>query len=370
MSKNFYIALKIHMAFCVAVMALCTNSAASAEEKATPVSIVRVTIAPIYDEIPLTGSVTARRVSRISPKIEGFVSALLVDEGDDIKLGDALLHLDPAMAKFGLARARAQRQEARAILSEAERQCDEARELVKKKHISATNYEARVAEVQIKSAVLNRLQAELNQQEETLDRHTVYAPFDGVITRKEIEIGQWVETSTTLIELVEISVLRIDVPVPQNYFSRITQGTPVSIKFDAFPERRFDAIVTMKIPNASASTRTFPIRIEMNNDSRLIAPGMSARVRVKLPQQAEAMLLPRDAIVRKPDGSETIWLLNDNTGQMTARPLVVKSGRAYRDQVEVFASELKVGDKVVIRGNEILRANQAVYVVDEILVNP
>ena len=335
------------------------------EEKTTPVSVVAVTIAPVYDEIPLTGSVTARRVSRISPKIDGFVSEMLVDEGDEIKRGDALLQLDSVMANIGLARARAQVREAEAILNEAKRQRDEAAELVEKKHISATNHEARVADVQIKAAVLNRLQAELSQQQEILARHTVYAPFDGVVASKEIEVGQWVETSTTLIELVEISVLRIDVPVPQIYFSHITQGTPATIKFDAFPERSFDATVTIKIPAGNASTRTFPIRMEIKNEAGLIAPGMSARVRIKLQHKDEAMLLPRDAIVRKTDGTESIWLLVGEGGQSIARSLSIKTGRAYRDNVEVFARDLQVGDKVVIRGNEILQEDQLVHVVRE-----
>ncbi|MFT7460149.1 MAG: membrane fusion protein (multidrug efflux system) [Planctomycetota bacterium] len=339
---------------------------ALAAGKAIPVSVVTVAIAPVYDEIPLTGSVTARRLSRISPKTEGFVSQLLVDEGDKIKQGDALLRLDPVMAKIGLARVQAQVQEAQAILGEAERQRDEAAELVKKKHISATNHEALIAEVGIKAAILDRLQAELSQQEEILSRHTVYAPFDGVIISKEVEVGQWVETSTSLVDLVEISVLRIDVPVPQIYFGRIIQGTPATIKFDAYPERSFEGNVSIKIPAGNTSTRTFPVRIEIENESGLLAPGMSVRVRFILQQEEEAMLLPRDAIVRKPDGSETIWLLYDASGQTLARSIPVKTGRAYRNNVEVFAADLKVGDKVVIRGNEILQANQSVYIVGEL----
>lgn len=341
-----------------------------ANEKATPVSVVIATIAPVYDEIPLTGSVTARRVSRISPKIEGFVAELLVDEGDEIKSGDVLLQLDPVMAKIGLTRVQAQLQEAEAILSEAKRQRDEASELLKKKHISATNHEARVADVAIKTAVLKRLKAELDEQQETLSRHTIYAPFDGVISAKEVEVGQWVDTSTSLLELIEIHVLRVNVPVPQIYFSQIAIGTPATLKFDAFPERSFDATVTMKIPAGNASTRTFPVRIEIKNENGIIAPGMSARVRIKLRESNEAMLLPRDVIVRKPDGSTSIWLVVEVNGQTISRPLVVKTGRAYRDNVEVFASGLQQGDRVVIRGNEILQTDQHVTVVNEQQIRP
>jgi RND family efflux transporter MFP subunit len=348
------------------LLLLVTSLFVLADEKATPVSVVATTVAAVYDEVPLSGSVTARRVSRISPKIEGFVAELLVDEGDEIKSGDALLYLDPVMAKIGLARVQAQLQEAEASLSEAKRQRDEAAELLKKKHTSATNHEARVADVAIKTAVLNRLKAELSQQQETLSRHTVYAPFDGVIASKEIEVGEWVDTGTSLLELVEISILRINVQVPQIYFGQIRKGTAAILKFDAFPERSFDASVTMKIPAGNASTRTFPLRMEIKNEEGIIAPGMSARVRIKLQREAEAMLLPRDAIVRKPDGSELVWLVVKSGASTIARSIQVKTGRAYRDSVEVFSSELLPGTKVVIRGNEILRADQNVKIVSEI----
>ena len=173
------------------------------------------------------------------------------------------------------------------------------------------------------------------------------------------------ETSTALVELVEIKVLRVDVPVPQTYFSRIPPGTTAEIKFDAMPQRSFEARVSMKIPVGNVSTRTFPIRMEINNSERLIAPGMSARVRFMLEQAGQTKLLPRDTIVRKPDGSESIWLIVDDKGMTKARQMSVTTGRAYKDNVEVIASELQAGDKAVIRGNEILREDQVVNVVNE-----
>ncbi len=336
-----------------------------AGDKARPVSVVTVVVAPVQDEILLIGSVTARRVSRISPRIDGFISAMLVDEGDEVRAGDALLRLDPVMAKLGLERARAQVQEAEAALNEAGRQRDEAAELLKEKHISATIHEASLAEVNIKTAALKRLQAEFSQQRERVARHIIYAPFTGVVARKEVEVGQWVETSTVLIELVEISFLRVDVPVPQIYFEQIRQGTATTIKFDALPGRSFDGKVSIKIPVGNASARTFPIRMEIDNAEGLIAPGMSARVSIKLEQARQAMLLPRDAIIRKPDDSESIWMLVNDNDQMKARPVPVQTGRAYRGNVEVFAAGLHVGDKVIVRGNEILQVDQLVYIARE-----
>ena len=343
-------------------------SSVLADERPAPVNVVKVAKAPLYEEVPLTGSVESKRVSRISPKINGFIAEVLVDEGDEVKAGDPVLHLDPVMAEIEYARVAAQLNEAQAKLNKAERQRDEAAELLKKKNIPATRYESLVSEVKINAAVLERLQTDVRRQKEILERHTVRAPFDGVIGQKLIEAGQWVETGTALFELVEIDVLRIDVPVPQYYFSQIEVGTPVIIQFDAFPDRTMEGAITMKIPVGESSGRTFPVRIEMNNEQRLIAPGMSARVKVRLGTKGESgsLLLPRDAIVKKPDGSSSVWVINEQDGSQVAMPVMVQTGRADRKNIEILEGDVHVGDKVVIRGNEILQSGQSVRITREV----
>ena len=81
------------------------------------------------------------------------------------------------------------------------------------------------------------------------------------------------------------------------------------------------------------------------------------------------MLIPRDAIVMKPDGSESIWKIIENNGQIIARSFSVTTGQAYRDYIEVFSRELQSGDKVVVRGNELLQSDQAVHVISEQKLN-
>ena len=336
------------------------------QQKAKPVSVIRASQAEVHEEIPLTGSVIARRISRISPRVEGFVLEILVDEGDRLNEGDVILKLDPELAKIAVARARASLQEARAVLNEARRQRDEAAELVRKKHISATDHEARIAQVLIQEAALLRLQAELRRQQELLDRHIVYAPFDGVVADKLTELGQWVETSSTLMVIEETKVLRVDVPVPQLYYERLQLGTPVEIRFDAFPGREFGGTVSMKIPSANPSTRTFPVRIDLPNNDDLIASGMSARVIFKLSESRTALMVPRDVIVRKPDGSTSVWLVEGQASKGTVKVVTVQTGKSYRDNVVIIASEITVGDRLVIRGNEILQPGQEVEVISEL----
>ena len=347
------------------LMLLLVVPAMAQQQKARPVSVVRAITADVSEEISLTGSVIARRVSRISSRVEGFVAEVMVDEGYRLKQGDVILRLDPELAKIAVASATAQVAEARAVLDEARRQRDEAAELVRKKHISATDHEARIAQVLIQEAALSRLQEQLRQQKELLRRQVVYAPFDGVVTEKLTEVGQWVDTSSTLMVMEETKVLRVDVPVPQLYYEKLELGTAVEIRFDAFPGRKFTGEVSMKIPSANPSTRTFPVRIDMENSEGAIASGMSARVVFKLSADREALLVPRDVIVRKPDGSTSVWLVQDEAGQSKVIVVPVTIGKSFRDNFVISSSDVKAGDRLVVRGNEILQPGQLVNIVND-----
>ncbi len=341
------------------------------DNKAIPVKIMRPVLAPVYEELPLTGSVTTRRQSQLSPEVAGLVARLRVDEGDEVKQGDALLELDRVIAEIDRDSVAAQVAEARARFKEALRQKDEAAQMVAKKHIPATRYETALATVDMNSAALERLKKSLERQEELLMRHTIRAPFDGVITRKMVEQGEWVKIDTPLFELTEIGRLRVNVPVPQFYFDDVRLGSPVRLAFDAYPNLDFDANVTMKIPVSSEAARTFPVRIDLDNSARMFAPGMSARVVFRLGDAAagESLLLSQDALVRKPDGSESIWIIQSHADGMKARQVVVNTGRAYRENIEITAGDVRSGDRVVVRGNELLRSGQLVEIKEELELN-
>lgn len=355
----------------VCALLLAAGFARAQDNRAIPVKVMRPVVAPVYEELPLTGSVTTRRQSRLSPEVAGLVAKMYVDEGDEVNRGDALLELDRDIAVIDRDSAAAQVTEAQARLKESIRQQDEAAQLVEKKHIPPTRYEAAKATVAMDRAALERLKKELERQEELVRRHTISAPFDGVITQKMVEQGEWVNIDTPLFELTEIGRLRVNVPVPQFYFDDVQLGTPVRLSFDAYPEREFHAGVTMKVPESSETARTFPVRIDLDNSERLIAPGMSVRAVFQLGNAGEAdtLLLSQDALVRKPDGSESIWVIRSDGEGMKANQVAVSTGRAYRENIEITAGDVRAGDRVVVRGNEILRPGQLVEIKEELELN-
>ncbi len=366
--RNDEVVLRRLWNICLCALLLTTGDAHAQEQKAIPVKVMRAAVAPVHEELPLTGNVTTRRQSRLSPEVAGLAAQLYVDEGDEVSRGDALLELDRDIAQIERDSVAAQVAEAQARLAEALRQQDEAARLVEKKHIPPTRHEAAQAVVAMDRAALERLQKELQRRQELVRRHTVNAPFDGVITQKMVEEGEWVKIDTPLFELTEIDRLRVNVPVPQFYFGDVHLGTPVRFAFDAYPGREFLAAVTMKVPLSSESARTFPVRIDLENVDRLFAPGMSARVIFRLgsADTGESLLVSRDALVRKPDGSASVWVATPGSEGMKARQVAVSIGRSYREYMEITAGEVQAGDRVVVRGNEILRPGQLVEIKEEL----
>lgn len=340
---------------------------AAGAETPVPVGVSVARSGEIRDELALNGSLIPRRTSRLSAEIDGQVAEILVDDGDRVNANAVVLRLDSRLARIDIEAARARLDEARARHAESERRHRELLELKKNQHVAATNVAAARAQIDIDAAAVRQAEAALARSSELLERHTVYAPFNAVVRHKLVEKGEWVETSTAVAELVDVEVLRLEVAVPQFYYASVGVGTPVVIRLDAMPERSFEARVTRKIPVGEAASRTFRVRIDIPNDDGRLAPGMSARagLRVAPGDTAPALLLPRDAVVRKPDGSANVWVIVVEDGVTKAVPRLIETGRAWRDLIEIVQGDVTPGEQVVVRGNEILTPGQSVLVADE-----
>ncbi|MGB5622030.1 MAG: efflux RND transporter periplasmic adaptor subunit [Gammaproteobacteria bacterium] len=349
---------------------LFASAMAGAQPAPEPVVVEQVVLASALDQLTLTGTATARRTSSISPYSEGLVVDMRVDVGDMVAEGQVLARLDGVIAGHELTRAGAALDEARAELRDAIRRRDEAARVHADNLIAASTYESAVAAADIQTAVVTRLEAEYARQQEIVRRYQVRAPFAGVIARKFAEVGQWVQRSQALFELVDAEVLRVDVPVPQAYFSSVGAGTPATVRFDAQADKSIDAVVTTRVPISDPAARTFIARLEIDNGDGEFAPGMSVRVTLRPgdEQWGAALHVPRDALVRLPDGSYRLWLADGDGDQATARATTVQirrfSGSFAMIDPGQGEGQVKLGDRVIVRGNESLAPGQQINIVD------
>jgi RND family efflux transporter MFP subunit len=345
-----------------AALITCFPSALAFAQDAVPVVVVVPRIAQVNDELRLTGTLTADRSARLSPRVDGLVARVRVDAGDRVKAGTALIELDASVAALALERAKAGTAEARARSEEASRLVAEARRLVAEKHLPQTELARREADALLAAAALKASQAAEREQAELLKRHTLPAPFAGVVARRLTDVGEWVARGTPVLELVATDRVRLDVQAPQERFRSIREDAVVRVFADSLGGESLPARIVARIPVSDPASRTFLVRILVDSASDRLLPGTSATAVIGLPGSQKALVIPRDALLPYPDGSHSVFVVRDGSGGRTAveRPVKLGGGGA---QVEILEG-IEAGDRVVVRGNERLRNGQAVRVVD------
>lgn len=326
---------------------------------ATTVAVERTETAPVFKQVRLTGTVTSPEVSQVSTSVGGLVKAVHVDTGDHVAAGAPLLDLDRRLESLTLQQAQAATREAREELADARRRLAEARRLIREQSVSESRVQSLEAEVRIDAAVVERLEAEERHQAERLARHGVTAPFAGVVSRKLTAPGEWVEPGTAVVELVNLNGLRLDFQSPQTYYPQIGQDTEVSVRLDALPDRPLKGHVTATIPVSDPDARTFTVRVHLDHEDVPVIPGMSAHGELKLATGRRSVVVPRDALIRYPDGRITVWVLNNTNGEPTVSERRVETGLTFDGRVEIRAG-LQSGTRVVVRGNEALQEGQNV----------
>lgn len=332
-----------------------------------PVRVESVSNRSIVSQINVTGSVTSPRTAVLSTAVAGLVAELTIDEGHRVKTGDALLKLDAELAQLALERALAEVRQREIALEDARRRFTEAEKVGTQRGIARTQVESLRAEVTSDEAALVASQAAAREQRAIVARHTLHAPFAGVISERLAELGEWVNPGDGLLELVATDNLRFDFRIGQENFATLSPQTPVELTLDALPDRlvsgRVDTIVPVKNPGA----RTFLVRVLADateaDESLRITPGMSVRGKLNIDTGRSGVAVSRDAILRFPDGRVTVWIVDFGGDLPVVREQVVRTGSEFDGVVEV-TSGLSAGDLVVVRGNETLQEGQAISILD------
>lgn len=357
-------AVPAYSASVAVVLMLCVAGPTVGAQNATPVSVIEAQRVTLQDTRRLTGTVTAARVSALSPQVAGLVAAIEVDAGDRVEEGAVVVRLDDEVARLEQRRREAAVAEGRAQLAEAQRVSREIGALADKRSLPATQAEAARASAAISAEVLTRLEAEAELQRATLRRHTLRAPFAGVVAARHADPGEWIAPGEAVIDLVALDSLRFDVRAPQELYAQLQTGDRVSLVLDALPGLSIEGHIGARVPVADTATRSFLLRVALGDPPPTVIPGMSGEALIALKGRQAAWSVPRDAVVSYPDGTRSLWVVEHRDGGEVATARRVRLGRSLDQAVEILDG-LSGGERVVLRGNESLREGQAVRVVPD-----
>ena len=351
-------------ALCWLLLCLCVASGqARAEDQAVPVTTIVAEAGDVTERLPVTGSITAAHFAELSPAVAGLVASLAVDVGSRVKKGDPLLSLDKEISALLLEGANARAQQAAAQLDDVQRQLQEATSLEAGQSIAASRVRSLRSEAEMARAALTSARAEARRAEAELARHTVKAPFAGVISARHVDVGEWVAPGDALLTLVDTTQVYADFAIAQQYLKDVSEQSELILRLDSQPDQPLEATVSAIVPVSDPTARTFLLRATLPA-SPLVAPGMSVRGHLTLASEQGQLALPRDALIRYPDGRVTVWRVDKSGEQPVAQERSIRIREGYGERV-VVTDGISAGDEVVVRGNEGLREGVPLKLQDE-----
>lgn len=342
--------------------------------QAISVETVRVTARQLNVSINLPGELQPYEEVRIFPKVSGFVKWIGVDRGSRVKKGQLLAALTAPeiVAQKAEAEAKVLSADNQRIAGDAKLAADEST-YQRLKAASATpgvisddeletaekNVEADRARVVSLRNMADAARATLRSATEMEGYLRIAAPFDGVVTKRNVHPGALVgpaggSNAQSMLRIEEVSHLRLVVAVPEMYVAGVENGAKVNFTVPAFPGRTFTGTVARMADSIDVSTRTMPVELDVWNPELELAPGMFPQVSWPVRRSGETLFAPQSAVARATEQSYVMRVRNGRIEQVN-----VKTGVTMGDQTEIFG-DLKPGDQVAVHPSDELRPGLAV----------
>ena len=310
---------------------------------ALPVETARVAAVDLALDATAVGSLRSNESVVLRPETAGRISSINFRDGVPVGKGALLVGLDAAMQS-------AEFEQAKANLGLAQANQKRNQDLFEKKFISQQSLDNTGAALKVQEASVALAQAKL-------DKTRIKAPFAGVVGIRNVSVGDYVKEGQDLINLEDISTLKIDFRLPESYLGQLKPGQVVEVSTDALPGQRFEAVLDAINPLVDTNGRAISCRAHLSNAAARLRPGMFVRVRLIFEKRSNVLLIPEQALI--PDATAP-YVFRVVDGKATKA--VVKPGIRRNAQVEVIEG-LQAGDEVVTAGQLKLRDGAPVMVI-------
>lgn len=319
------------------------------EAPAIPVETATPTRADIFAVYRGSAPIEAFADATVIAKVGGEVRAILVEEGDDVTVGEVLARLDGDRLRFEM-------QQAEANLRKLQRDYQRNVDLSERGLISAGDLEKIQYEMEALQAAFDLASLELGYTQ-------IRAPIAGVISERFIKLGNTIDVNAPVFQVTSLEPLISYLHVPEREYRRIDAGQDAAIHIDALTGSQFDAKVSRVSPVIDPATGTFKITIEVSDPSRRLKPGMFGRISIVYDRHANAMQIPRSAIIEEA-GQSAVYVITNNVAERR----VIRTGYAEGGQIEVLEG-LDETEAFVIVGQTNLKNGSKVSVINAVEVD-
>lgn len=336
------------------IAASCGNKEEKKPEAKAPATPAYTTMSlqprQISGNVQLPGIMQPFQLVQIYPRISGFVKSVLVDRGSVVKQGQVLMTLDAPEVIQQEAAAKLKYNEAQAAYITSK---DRYHRLLETSRtpgtVSPFDLEAAASKMQGDSATTQGEYANYKAQLAMGAYLTITAPFDGVITERNVHpgalAGPGTQNAKPMLILQQLSKLRLVLDVPEQYSTQVKDGDKVQYKINALPGQTFAGIISRSSNSLNNSFRSETLEIDVQNAGDKFKPGMYAEITLPTSGSANAYVVPKSAVVSTTERKYVIAVVNN-----MAKWIDVSEGNQGNDSTEVFGN-LHTGNEVIVNGS-------------------
>jgi RND family efflux transporter MFP subunit len=305
---------------------------------APTVTIVRPKPSAPSEEVVLPGNIQAFIDAPIYARTSGYLKKWYYDIGAHVKQGQLLADIESPEVDQQLQQAREELDTAQANLKLAQITAARYSDLLKSDSVAKQDVDNAVQDAAAKAASVKSAQANVRRLEQMVAFEKVYAPFDGVVTARNTDIGQLIEsgsaggTSRELFHMATIDKLRVFVNVPQTYSHAAVPGINADLALPDIPGRRFIGTLVRTAKSFDPNTRTLLVEVDVPNTTGLLFPGAYTEVHFKMKSEAPTLLVPSTVLVFRSEGLRAATVVGNRVALVP-----VTLGRDFGNEVEIVA---------------------------------
>ncbi|MDQ1389605.1 MAG: hypothetical protein QOF56_3059 [Acidobacteriaceae bacterium] len=349
------------------VKANTTLRAETAQAALPAVSVVSPKQTSPTDEIILPGNVQPFITSPIYSRTNGYLRKWYFDIGAHVKKGQLLALIETPEVDQQLQQARSNLLTAQANLELASITKNRYQALLKSNAVAQQDADNAAGTYNANKAIVEADKAAVEQYSALVSFERIYAPFDGVITARNTDIGDLINSGsstgakTDLFHIAQPGKLRVYVNVPEDYSQGIKNGMTADLRLAEFPGRKFQGKLVRTAEAINVTTRTLLVEIDVDNPTGTLLAGSYAEVHLAVPTRASTSLLPVNTLIFRSEGLH-VAIVKDGKVVLAA----VTPGHDFGDQIEIVAG-VKPDDKVIINPPDSIVSGQAVQIVQATL---
>ncbi len=325
------------------VLVLTARPEAAAGEHRVPVTVVHARAQLIERWEPAVGELEAVTSPTVAAEVGGRVVGVEAEVGDRIGAGELLARIDAEDYRLAKAAAEAEVQRLEALLKAQRLQVGRLRSLVRGRSASQSDLDDAQAQLDALRAQLLGARVKLQQAERDLARTRVASPVDGRIDERMVSVGDYVQVGAPLFAITRVERLRARLPYPESLAGRLRRGLPVRLQSPMEPERRVEARVTELRPRIQPGNRAIEVLVDVDNPGSW-EPGASVTGQVRTLHREHAVVVPEQAVVRRPAGT-VVYVVQEGV----AHQRIVQLGEWLPGWIEIRQG-LRAGEPVVADG--------------------